>query len=211
MRTTSQGNAYELHKMSTPTLRKNSISTTNSGKCKACSYQWTENHKYRDRPLAEKAFTVFLYYHGLSMNAIAKMLCASLSPILRMDTKFQQSTCTTPRTPSKCCCAWTRWDVALSEKNKRWIWKALCRGTGELIDWECGHRDKATLKTLIHRLEKWDFKVYYTDAWPVYAPVIPREKLVQTKARHTGSNATMATCTTSPDTLSTSLLSSRRA
>ena len=51
-------------------------------KCKDCNYQWTENHKRRGRPLAEKALAVFLYCHGLSMNAIAKMLGASPSTIL---------------------------------------------------------------------------------------------------------------------------------
>ena len=57
-------------------------------KCKDCNYQWTENHTYRGRPLAEKAFTVFLYCHGLSMNAIAKMLDASPSTILEWIRNF---------------------------------------------------------------------------------------------------------------------------
>ena len=51
-------------------------------KCKDCDYQWIENPIYTGRPLAEKALAVFLYCHGLSMNAIAKMLQASPSTIL---------------------------------------------------------------------------------------------------------------------------------
>ena len=57
----------------------------------------------------------------------------------------------------------------------------MCRDTGELIAWECGDRDKATLKKLIDRLEKWDIKVYYADDWQVYRSVLPSDKLVQTK------------------------------
>ena len=78
--------------------------------------------------------------------------------------------------------------MALFEKKKQklWIWKALCRDTGELIDYECGGRDKATLGRLIGRLEQWNVKVYYTDAYPVYGCVIPREKWVQTKAETHG-------------------------
>ena len=72
--------------------------------------------------------------------------------------------------------------MALSKKNKLWIWKAFWRDTGELIAWECGHRDKATLEKLIERLEKWNVKLYYTDDYQAYSSVIPREKLVQTKA-----------------------------
>lgn len=51
-------------------------------KCKDCHYQWTTEKTYRGRPLAEKALAVFLYCHGLSMNAIAKMIQASPSTIL---------------------------------------------------------------------------------------------------------------------------------
>ena len=76
--------------------------------------------------------------------------------------------------------------MALSEKKKQklWIWKALCRDTGELIGWECGHRDKATLKKLIQRLEKWNVKVYYTDDWHPYRAVIPKDKLQTKKETH---------------------------
>ena len=58
----------------------------------------------------------------------------------------------------------------------------MCCDTGELIAWECGDRDKATLEKLIGRLEKWNVIRYYTDDYQAYASVIPREKLVQTKS-----------------------------
>ena len=51
-------------------------------KCKACNYQWTENRVPRGRPLTEKALAARLYCHGLSMNAIAKMLHASPATII---------------------------------------------------------------------------------------------------------------------------------
>jgi len=77
--------------------------------------------------------------------------------------------------------------VALSErKNKLWIWKALCRDTGERNAWAWGDRDKATLERLTGRLANWDVKVYYTDAYQVYAAVIPRGKLVQTQTEPPG-------------------------
>src|SRR5947209_18027371 len=37
--------------------------------------------------------------------------------------------------------------------SKLWIWKALERDTGRLIDWECGDRDRVTLEPLLGRLE----------------------------------------------------------
>jgi IS1 family transposase len=35
----------------------------------------------------------------------------------------------------------------------------LDRDTGQLLDWECGRRDKATLKKLVARLVPWDVEV----------------------------------------------------
>ena len=131
-------------------------------KCKACNYQWTENHAPRGSPLAEKALTVFLYCHGLSMNAIAKMLHASPSTILDWGRNFGSEHAKPPE-PQETDAAVLELDEMwhyLKKKQKLWIWKALCRGTGELIAWECGDRDKAPLKKLIDRLEKWNVKVY---------------------------------------------------
>src|SRR5215213_6540020 len=48
-------------------------------------------------------------------------------------------------------------DVALSEKKSEplWIWKAWDRASGQLVDWECGDRDKATCERLLERLTRW--------------------------------------------------------
>jgi insertion element IS1 protein InsB len=71
--------------------------------------------------------------------------------------------------------------VALRRKKtqKLWIWEAYCRTTGHLIDWECGHRDGATLQKLL--LKSWKVKIYYTDRWESYRELIPSEMLVPTK------------------------------
>jgi insertion element IS1 protein InsB len=81
-----------------------------------------------------------------------------------------------------------RRDVALPQKKRRklWIWKALDHDTGRLLDWECGRRDAATLKKLVNRLAQWNVTFYCTDHWPVYAAVIPPERLVMSKARTDG-------------------------
>jgi insertion element IS1 protein InsB len=72
------------------------------------------------------------------------------------------------------------------KRHKLWIWKALDRDTGHLLDWECGRRDAATLKKLIDRLAPWEVTFYCTDHWPVYAVVIPPERLRMSKARTDG-------------------------
>jgi insertion element IS1 protein InsB len=62
------------------------------------------------------------------------------------------------------------------------IWKALDRDAGQLLDWECGRRDKVTLKKMVDRLAQFNVKLYCTDNWASYASVIRKNKLVQSKA-----------------------------
>ena len=69
------------------------------------------------------------------------------------------------------------------KKNKLWIWKAYRRETGELIDWECGGRDKQTLSKLINRLKRWNVQLFCTDGYDVYNRVIEEEKLFQSKTQ----------------------------
>lgn len=73
---------------STHFVKNGHINKKQRYKCKKCDYQWTENHKHRGRPLAERAFAVFLYCHGLSMNAISKMLDTAPSTILKWIRNF---------------------------------------------------------------------------------------------------------------------------
>ena len=68
------------------------------------------------------------------------------------------------------------------KKNKLWIWKAISRQTGRLIDWECGNRDAPTLQRLMDRLKKLSVDKFYTDHWDVYSKLIPANKLRQSKS-----------------------------
>ena len=72
------------------------------------------------------------------------------------------------------------------KKTKLWIWKAYCRTTNELVDWECGDRSAKTLKRMLDRLHRLNVQIYFTDHWESYAELIPPELLVQTKAETHG-------------------------
>jgi insertion element IS1 protein InsB len=55
------------------------------------------------------------------------------------------------------------WHDLKHKRRKLWIWKALDPETGQLLDWECGRRDKTTLKKMVKRLAQWDVQRYGTD------------------------------------------------
>src|SRR5262249_51531257 len=73
------------------------------------------------------------------------------------------------------------WHYLKNKRRKLWIWKALDRDTGQLLDWECGRRDKRTLQKMGDRLRQWDVQWYCKDKWAIYGSVIPQDKLVQSK------------------------------
>src|SRR5215213_1471461 len=66
-------------------------------------------------------------------------------------------------------------DVALSEKKSEplWIWKAWDRASGQLVDWECGGRDKLTCERLLDRLTRWRTRLYCADDYAVYGVLLP--------------------------------------
>ena len=41
------------------------------------------------------------------------------------------------------------------------------------MDWECGGRDRATLKRLLKRLKRWWARLYCADGWEAYAELLP--------------------------------------
>ncbi len=56
-------------------------------KCKACGFQFTRSTA-RGRPLWQKSLAVFLYCHGVSMNALAKMFHVRTTSVLKWIRKF---------------------------------------------------------------------------------------------------------------------------
>ena len=51
-------------------------------RCRGCGYQWTRTTP-RGRPLWQKSLAVFLYCHGVSMNALGKMFGVRTSSVLK--------------------------------------------------------------------------------------------------------------------------------
>ena len=58
-------------------------------KCKGCGYQYTREQR-RGRSGEEKATAMMLYLHGLSMNAIGKLLKVSMPSVLKWVRHFAE-------------------------------------------------------------------------------------------------------------------------
>jgi insertion element IS1 protein InsB len=65
--------------------------------------------------------------------------------------------------------------VALRQKKAEqlWIWQALARPGGRLIDGEGGGRDRATLERPLARLDRWGVRLSCTDEYAPYAAALP--------------------------------------
>jgi insertion element IS1 protein InsB len=151
--------------------------------CKQGGHQFTRTTP-RGKPLAVKINAVLWYLSGVSMNRIAFLLRVSAQAVLTwirdLATDYYEKPEPTGRTIVLQLDE--MWHYLKKKRHKLWIWKALDRDTGQLLDWECGRRDKKTLKKMVDRLAQWDVTMYCTDKWATYASVIPQDKLVQSKA-----------------------------
>ena len=151
--------------------------------CKRCGYQFTRTTP-RGKPLTTKISAVLLYLSGVSMNRIAFLLRVSAQAVLTWIRAFAKEHRENPEPTGRTIALELdeMWHYLKTKRHKLWIWKALDRDTGQLLDWECGRRDKRTLKKMVDRLAKWNVTMYCTDKWATYASVIPQDKLVQSKA-----------------------------
>jgi insertion element IS1 protein InsB len=151
--------------------------------CKQCGYQFTRTTP-RGKPLPTKINAVLLYLSGISMNRIAFLLRVSAQAVLTWLRTFARQYQEKPEPTGRTIVLELdeMWHYLKKKRQKLWIWKALDRDTGQLLDWECGRRDKTTLKKMVDRLAPWDVKLYCTDKWATYASVIPQDKLVQSQA-----------------------------
>ena len=138
----------------------------------------------RGKPLATKINAVLWYLRGMSMPRLAFRLRVSTPAVLTwirdLATDYDEKPEPTGRTIVLQLDE--IWHYLKNKRGKLWIWKALDRDTGQLLDWECGRRDKRTLKKMVDRRAQWDVKMYCPDKWATYASVIPQDKLVQSKA-----------------------------
>ena len=151
--------------------------------CRPCGYQCTRPTP-RGKPLAMKVHAVLWYLSGISMHCIACLLRVSAQSVRHWLRTFAQEHYAKPEPTSRAILLARdeMWHYLKQKRRTRWIWKALDRDTGQLLDWACGRRDKATLKKLVDRLLPWDVKGYGTDKWATYASVIPQDTLVQSNA-----------------------------
>lgn len=153
-------------------------------KCRGCGYQFTRRDK-RGQPQRVVHTAVLLYLFGLSMNAIARLLGVSTPAVLYWirTTARPLAQKPTPKPGQVVALELDEMWHFLEKTQKLWIWKAYDRTTGHLLDWECGHRDRATLQRLVERLKAWNVLVDCTDHWECYRDVIAGAKLVQSKTQ----------------------------
>jgi insertion element IS1 protein InsB len=175
---------HECPRCQSSRLIKNGSATGKPKKlCKACGYQFTRMTP-RGKPLMTKVNAVLWYLSGVSMNRIAFLSRVSVQSVLNWIRAFAKDHYEKPEPTGKIIALELdeMWHYVQKKRKKLWIWKALDRDAGQLLDWECGRRDKVTLKKMVDRLAQFNVKLYCTDNWASYASVIRKDKLVQSKA-----------------------------
>ena len=156
-------------------------------KCKYCGRQTSlkgdrvEADRQKDQARSE---AVLLYLSGLSLNAIAFLKSVTASTISRWIRQCAQAQAGKPQPGPGGVIVMEIdevWHFVGNKKNKLWIWLAFCRDTGQLVDWQCGDRDRDTLNRMLERLEAWAVRLYCTDSYICYEQSLPVGKHDQGK------------------------------
>jgi IS1 family transposase len=123
------------------------------------------------------------YLSGMSMNRAACLLRVSAHAVLNWIRDFALGHGEKPEPTGKPIVLELdeMWHDLKTKRQNLWLWQALDRDTGQLLDWEWGRRDTATLQKIVERRTPWDVQVSCTDKWRTYASVISQEQLVQSK------------------------------
>src|SRR5512144_1526992 len=147
--------------------------------CKSCGRQTS----LRGRPAEtdpekqkKQVEAVLLYLSGLSLNAIAFLKSVVASTVLNWVRQFARQWAAKPKPAPEGVIVMELdeiWHFIGHKGKKLWIWLAFCRDTGQLVDWQCGDRDQATLDQLLARLAGWKAGLYCTDAYVCYDQALP--------------------------------------
>jgi insertion element IS1 protein InsB len=88
------------------------------------------------------------------MHRIAFLLRVTAQSVLNWLRVFAQEHDEKPEPPGKAIILGLdeMWHYFKHKRRKHWIWKVLDPDTGQVLDWECGRRDKTTPKKLVKRL-----------------------------------------------------------
>jgi transposase len=122
---------------------------------KQCGYQCTRTTQ-RGKPLAPKVNAVLWYLSGMSMNRIAFLLRVSAQAVLNWIRDFATEQYEKPEPTGRTIVLELdeMWHYMKEKQHPLQSWKALGHDPGELLDWECGRRDKKTLKKMVDRLAR---------------------------------------------------------
>jgi insertion element IS1 protein InsB len=116
--------------------------------CQECGDQLTRTTP-SGKPLKTQLNAVLFSLSGLSMNRIAFLLRVSAQAVLNGIRAVARAHEKKPEPTGNTIVLELdeRWHYLKKKRRQLWIWKALDRDTGRLLDWECGRRDKTALST----------------------------------------------------------------
>ena len=69
-----------------------------------------------------------------------------------------------------------RCGIISAKKRKLWVIKAVDSNTGRMVAWVLGKRNRKTFKRLYDKVKHLKKCKFYTDAWEVFAKVLPKSR-----------------------------------
>ena len=156
-------------------------------KCRSCNFQSTQEEAPLTPEERQKRMlrALCLFLSGLSKNAVAQLMGVSCQAICNWVVKLGDPEKLLPKPSGELVSLELdeMWHFLGKKEQKLWIWKAYCRESKQLVAFECGDRDFATLVRLVSKLKGYRVKIFYTDNFGPYQKLIPEDMLVQSKSK----------------------------
>ena len=155
-------------------------------RCKDCFFQSTQTSPPPSSEERQKKIlrVLALFLSGLSKSATARLMGVSCQSVCNWIIEFGNPEKLMPKPTTKIVTLELdeMWHYIGKKEKKLWIWKAYCRETKELVAFECGDRDFASLVRLVSKLRGYKIKIICTDYFRPYRKLIPEHMLIQSKA-----------------------------
>ena len=74
-----------------------------------------------------------------------------------------------------------QWSYVGNKSQQRWLWYAWSPHFKRIFTYALGPRDDATLRTLLGRVKRFNFRLFCTDSWGAYERLLPEDRHLPTK------------------------------
>ena len=158
-------------------------------KCKDCGLNFVDGDQRRGKNIAKQRIAIHLYLEGMGFRAIGRVVDVSNVTVLNWIRKAGEQIKAyhdAQEAPKQVEIIELDelWHFVGKKKRKLWIWVALDRAGGRILDFVTGSRQASTGKRLWEKIKNIACNQYSTDHFVAYRSIISGNHVASKKETH---------------------------